>query len=265
MRIMRIKFFKMHGSGNDFVVIDNRIIKLRFEPELIRAICERHKGIGADGVLLLEKGDLSYYRMRYYNSDGGEVDMCGNGARCIGYFVYLADGISNFPLQTNAGIIEIKVVSDYMVQVELPRPESVRTNFKIDGYSGEYHFVIIGVPHLVKFVEKVELVDVIGEGRTLRYKFMPGGTNVDFVEVIDKQTIRLRTYERGVEDETLSCGTGAVASAFISALLNLVNPPVKVVVNYPEPLNISFGEGLMKPKLTGPVRLSFTGEIEIPF
>lgn len=261
---MRVKFFKMHGSGNDFVLIDNRITKIEIRAHTVRWLCDRKIGIGADGLLLVESGVHKMYRMRYFNADGGEVDMCGNGARCVGYFIYLADGKRAFTLETRAGFVEVEIIKDGFVRVGMPEPTSVRSDIEVPGYDGRFHFVVVGVPHLIKFVDNIDSVDVSGLGCQLRHSFIEGGTNVDFVRVVNESSIRVRTYERGVESETLSCGTGATASAYIASLLGLVKPPVRVIVNYPEALEIDFGRELRHPKLTGPATVSFTGEIDLP-
>jgi len=259
----RLRFVKMHGSGNDFVVIDNRLVGLKLAPLSIERLCRRPEGIGADGLLLLEKGDLVHYRMRYFNADGGEVEMCGNGARCIGYFIYILEGKKSFPLQTGAGLIEVEIVGENYVKISMPEPEDFRLNFSLPNLEGVYNFVIVGVPHLVIFTDKLDSLDIVTLARPLRYSFIEGGTNVDFVEIVDPNTLRIRTYERGVEDETLSCGTGATASALIAGKLGFVNSPVKVLVRYPEPLTITFNSDFSHPALSGPVSVSFVGEIEI--
>ena len=208
----KIKFTKMVASGNDFIITEVRNLS-----ELARQICDRKYGIGADGLLQLEKSKKSDIRMRIFNADGSEAEMCGNGARCAALYL----GKKKVSLETKAGIIKSEVNKDN-VKIKLTEPKSIKLDIpiKLGSRILKANFADTGVPHAVIFVEGLERIDVTGLGRAIRYhkQFSPKGANVNFVEIISKDLIKIRTYERGVEDETLACGTGSVASAIISSI-----------------------------------------------
>jgi diaminopimelate epimerase len=218
----KIKFTKMVASGNDFVVIN---YNLRFTNyglrSLAKLICDRKYGVGADGLLVLEKSRIADIKMRIFNPDGSEPSMCGNGARCVALYLSQSHKVTKSPvkIETRAGIINSAVKGEN-VKIKLTDPKNIKLNIpiKINNRPLRVNFINTGVPHTVIFVEGLDKIDVANIGRQIRYhpKFKPAGTNVDFVEVLGKNSIRLRTYERGVEDETLACGTGAVASALIT-------------------------------------------------
>lgn len=241
-----IEFFKMSGSGNDFILIDNRNQSLAVGNliEFVRKICERKVSVGADGMILIENSDCADFRWRYFNADGSEVDMCGNGGRCAARFAFIK-GMAGEELsfETRAGIIDAKVKGD-VVKLRLTDPHDIKIDFPIfvDEKPMEVSFINTGVPHVVHFVGNLDAFDVFQIGRKIRYHqvFQPGGTNANFMEVIDRHTISIRTYERGVEDETLACGTGAVGSALISSQKGLVESPVDVRVKGGETLKIYF-------------------------
>jgi len=215
----KIKFVKMVASGNDFVVIDGSHPGGRqaSQQELAKKICDRKFGVGADGLLVLEKSKIADVRMRIFNADGSEAEMCGNGARCIALYM----GRKSVDIETKAGIIEAKVNLN-KVRIKLTDPRDMKFDIpvKINARDLKVNFVDTGVPHAVVFVEGLDKINVSELGRLLRYheKFAPRGTNVNFVEALDKSSFKIRTYERGVEDETLACGTGTVASTLIFAL-----------------------------------------------
>ena len=207
-----VPFIKMVASGNDFVVIDERHASRVMRYALTaKKICDRKYGIGADGMLVLGKSKRADIRMRIFNADGSEAEMCGNGARCVAYYMNAKRTTHNAKLkiETRAGIIESRV-SGQDVQIRLTDPKNVRLNIpiKVNGRSIKVNFINTGVPHAVIFVEGLGKIDVAAIGRQVRYhrRFAPAGTNVDFVEVISNARIKVRTYERGVEDETLACG-----------------------------------------------------------
>ncbi len=231
----------MNGAGNDFIVIDNRdgILDSFDIKNFVKSVCRRRKSVGADGLMTLENSIKADFRMRYFNSDGSEGEMCGNGARCIAKFAYLlgaANGRMKF--ETMSGMHEALVLGD---EVRVMFPELDLNTFKLNqkhdfGFGNiEYHFATVGVPHAVIYRNDIELMndDLLKDfGRKIRYALdvFPKGTNVNFVKVSGEDKIIVRTYERGVEDETLACGTGSIASSVISSLLVGVNQPVKVKV-----------------------------------
>lgn len=217
----RIDFIKIVASGNDFVIIENRLPFTIYRlPNLAKKICDRKYGIGADGLLVLERSKIADIKMRIFNPDGSEPKMCGNGARCI--VLYAKSKIQNpksqIKIETKAGVIETKVNGEN-VKIKLTSPKDLRLNLPIKVNQRILHinFINTGVPHTVIFVEGLERIDVVTLGRQIRYhrKFRPQGTNVDFIQILNNNSIKMRTYERGVENETLACGTGAVASALV--------------------------------------------------
>lgn len=239
-----IRFAKFSGAGNDFIMIDNRDGAFPASRELIAAMCARRFSIGADGLILVEPSTKAAVRMRYYNSDGGEAEMCGNGARC---FVAFAQelGIPAEPL-----VFETmeRVLSAWMdggnVTVEMGEVADTRlyVGFDVDGVEYQGHFTNTGVPHVVLFVADLDGTDVQGHGRAIRFHeaFQPAGANVNFVHVRADRGLKMRTYERGVEGETLACGTGVVAAAVIAHLVAGCEPPVEVRVRSGDVLTVDF-------------------------
>jgi diaminopimelate epimerase len=266
-----LRFTKMNGAGNDFVMIDNRAGEVQLQSEQIMRICDRHRGVGADGVLLLEKGSNGAdFRMRYYNRDGGEAEMCGNGARCFARF---ANKVANTPekisFQTPAGLIRGELHGE-LVTLQMSEPKDLRLDLDVaaDGAKEHVHFINSGVPHVVVPVTKIEDVDVRKRGEALRRhrEFSPAGANVNFIEKRGPKKISIRTYERGVEDETLACGTGVVASALIFAATENVDGPISITVRSGSELSVDFkraGDEFTNVTLTGPAEFAFEGEIEI--
>ncbi|VVM07775.1 diaminopimelate epimerase [Methylacidimicrobium cyclopophantes] len=270
---MKIQFTKMTGAGNDFVLVDNRDGRLRLRPDQIARLCDRHFGIGADGMLVAETdAKEDRIRMRYYNSDGGEASLCGNGARCFARFLQpLLPGSEGDPLifLTGAGIVKASFLGEE-VSISMPDPESARLRRLVTTRHGplEVHWIHTGVPHLVVFVRDVERIDVEELGRELRWlpDFAPEGANADFVEVKGPDRIAVRTYERGVEGETLACGTGVTASALVAHLAKGLPSPVSVLVRSGESLRVGFeraGDGFRRVWLQGPATKVFTGEMEV--
>lgn len=265
-----IEFFKMSGSGNDFILIDNRDHSLPVEnlPEFVRTVCERKVSVGADGLIIIEKSEACDFRWRFFNADGSEVGMCGNGGRCAARFAYIK-GIAGEKLsfETPAGIIDAEIKDD-IVRLKLTDPYNLQVNLSIpvEERPLEISQINTGVPHVVHFVNNLDQYDVFHIGRIIRYhpQYQPEGTNANFVEVIDKNTIRVRTYERGVEDETLACGTGAVASALISSWKGLIESPVNVRVRSGEILKIYFHKtdhGFEDIYLEGKAKVVYEGRI----
>ena len=267
-----LPFVKMSGAGNDFVVIDNRNMQHVLSTEEIGWLCDRHFGIGADGLLAVEPSDDSRadYRMRYYNSDGGEAEMCGNGARCFARFVqsYRRAEAQRVKFTTPAGIITGEYVGED-VRINLTEPTETRVNQRADFGWGEieYHFMNTGVPHAVVYVSDAEEVDIVTQGRAIRRSpIFPRGTNVNFVQIVDAGNLIVRTYERGVEDETLACGTGVVASALLTALVTGRELPLRLKVRSGDVLAVNArreGDIFYDVTLTGPAIEVFSGEIKL--
>jgi len=266
-----LRFTKMNGAGNDFVLLDNLAGDLRLSREQIARVCDRHRGVGADGILLLEQPtNGADFRMRYYNADGGEAEMCGNGARCFARFANRTAGpLERVSFETPAGLIGAELRGD-LVRLEMSQPNDLRLNLKVP--VGEKtcaaHYVDSGVPHVVVPVEKIEEIDVRSLGSALRHHsmFAPRGANANFSEQRGPRMIAIRTYERGVEDETLACGTGVVASALIFAATNESDGPIDVLVRGGDTLQVDFkraGDQFSHVTLTGPADFVFDGTIEI--
>jgi len=223
----KIKFAKLVGAGNDFVLIDNRVDKITSPAQLRKLACEmcdRKFGVGADGLLVLENSKSADLKMRIFNADGSQAQMCGNGVRCFAFYFSSAElkkKKSSLVLETLAGKVKAHVNGDN-IRINLTQPKDLKLgiSLKVRGRIIKVNFIDTGVPHAVIFVEGLEQIDVKNLGREIRYHnyFAPAGTNVNFVEVINFDTIKVRTYERGVEDETLACGTGVAAAALITAL-----------------------------------------------
>lgn len=227
---MIIPFTKMHGAGNDFIMIDDRGLTFPVEDrEFIAEIASRRTGIGCDGILLLQPSETADFRMRFINPDGSEVDMCGNGARCIARLAHdLRICGQNMTIETGAGMVKAEVLGD-LVCLDLTEPTGLQLDIPI-GESWTVDFINTGVEHAVVWVDDLGEVDVAQYGRMIREHdfFAPGGTNVNFAEVEDDGLISVRTYERGVEAETLACGTGAVAVGLLAAESGWVKLPVTV-------------------------------------
>jgi len=269
---MQIAFTKMNGAGNDFILIDNREQAIELSSKQIERLCDRHRGIGADGLLLLEPNTSGSadWTWRFYNSDGGSADMCGNGARCFGAFVRkLTKKDTSITFETLAGIIDASF-DDSLVTVTLtpPGPLEVDQAIEVNGSQLTSHSLNTGVPHAVVFVDDADQAMVKEQGRAIREhsQFAPAGTNVNFVQVLRPDLIRVRTYERGVEGETLACGTGVSAAAMITSHIQKTKPPISVQVQGGDVLTVDFQtseSGFTHVKLTGPAEFVYTGEIEI--
>lgn len=269
----KIEFTKIVASGNDFVVVDNSRSSIKNNLKLFaKNTCDRKFGIGADGLLLVEKSKKADFKMRIFNPDGSEAEMCGNGARAISLFAFenkIAKTTMSF--ETKAGIIEAKVLNKNCVKIKTKPPKNIKLDIlvKINKKPICINFIDTGVPHAVIFVSGLEKIDVFGIGRLIRNhpKFMPRGTNVDFIEVFNKNSLKIRTYERGVEDETLACGTGSVAGAIIfvikSGALDLSK--INVITRSRETLKVSFdrcGNEFSNVWLEGKVKKVFQGNFK---
>jgi diaminopimelate epimerase len=266
-----LRFIKMNGAGNDFVMLDNRGGELRLAPDQIARICDRHRGVGADGILILEPAaNGADFRMRYYNADGGEAEMCGNGARCFArYANRLAGPMEKLSFETPAGVIGAELQGD-LVRLAMSEPKDLRLGITIPLPDRQVaaHFVNSGVPHVVVPVDGLENVDVRGLGSAIRRHdlFAPKGANVNFLKERGPRQIAIRTYERGVEDETLACGTGVVASALIFAALKKTDGPIAVLVRGGSELEVDFvreDEQFKNVTLKGPAEFVFEGAIDL--
>lgn len=262
---MRLPFIKLSASGNDFILIDNRNKGLdidRFLP-MIPSICKRGLSVGADGVILLAESDDADIDWTYFNSDGSSAKFCINGILSSAIacsFLGLKD--SSVTFATPCGIIKTEI-KNKRVRICLPAPVNIHLNqeLSIDGKPINVHCINTGVPHTVIFTDRLNDIPILEIGERIRNnaRFLPDGTNVDFVKVETKSEIRIRTYERGVEGETLSCGTGAYASATVATLLGLLSSPVKVNTR-----GGYFTIDTIKNSLEGTARVIYTGELQDP-
>lgn len=255
-----MEFYKYHGTGNDFILIDNRQNMVHLTNEQVAALCHRRFGIGADGLMLLDHADGYDFRMVYYNSDGGESTMCGNGGRCITAFArhlgIIKDKAKFLAIdgEHTATIFEDGLISLHMQDV---------TGMQV---AGSHVILNTGSPHYVQWVDDAAGTDVFNKGKSIRYSndFMPGGINVNFVQVTGENRLKVRTYERGVEDETMSCGTGVTAAA-IAATGSSTGIFVTHIETPGGHLEVSFnkitGNTATDVVLTGPAVLVFKGEI----
>ncbi len=229
-----MEFYKLVASGNDFILVEARKMKrlgLSYR-RLAKEVCRRKFGIGADGLLVIEPSKKALFKMRIFNPDGTEAEMCGNGARCTSLWAKLKLKTENsISFETKAGVIHTKVSSinsqasrkkpQAQIKIKMVKPFDLKLGLpiKILGRKIKVNYINTGVPHTVVFVEGLDKIDVEGIGRPIRFhrRFSPAGANVDFVEVLAKDYIKIRTYERGLEGESLACGTGAVAGAIITS------------------------------------------------
>lgn len=261
---MKIPFMKMSGSGNDFILIDHRkpLIDVDQMAEFARKVCRRRTSVGADGLIFVEHSEKADFKWQFFNADGSVAEMCGNGGRCAARFAHLK-GITGASLtfETLAGILSAQV-NGKRVNLEMTKPHSLHLDesLVIDGEPHALSSVNTGVPHAILFVNDVETIDVVRLGRSIRNHphFAPAGTNVNFVHWGKGSELSVRTYERGVEDETLACGTGTVASALIAAFKNMVKSPVSVKTRGGEVLTVHFEIEDREVK-----RVFFEGEVHI--
>ena len=249
-------FYKYQGTGNDFVMIDNRDGQFPVSQTYIEHLCHRRFGIGADGLILLQNDPDYDFRMVYFNADGREGSMCGNGGRCTVRFAEdlgIFSGSTSFiavdgehEASANTGVISLKMGEVHSLEQH-----------------DDYDFMNTGSPHYVRYVSDIKNFDVFNEGKKVRYSdewVKRGGTNVNFVEVLDNETIYVRTYERGVEDETYSCGTGVTASALSAYLKHGMQSPVKIITNGGS-LQVSFDKNFENVYLIGPAVKVFDGKL----
>jgi diaminopimelate epimerase len=265
-----ISFYKMSGSGNDFIIIDNRsrVIDDTQLPALIRNACRRKMSVGADGLILIEPSDTADFRWRFFNSDGSRAEMCGNGARCAARFA-VENGIAGESLafETDVGLVTGQVKGS-RVKVKMPDPTDLRLNESISLANGPLTVSRIntGVPHAVIMADAIADIDVFHVGREIRNHkaFAPAGTNVNFICRQNQGHLAIRTYERGVEDETLACGTGSIASALIASCKLEWPTPIDLMTRSGEVLRIYFnksGSVFDNVYLEGDVRIIYTARL----
>ncbi len=266
----KVTFFKMSGSGNDFMIIDNRkkVLDDTHIADFIARVCRRKMSVGSDGLILIEDAQGVDFKWRFYNSDGSIAEMCGNGALCAARFAYV-NGIAgpDMSFQTDVGIVSAQVKSK-LVKVNMPAPTDLSMDYSIELENGPLVVSSIntGVPHVVITVDNIDDAEVFKLGREIRYNegFAPAGTNVNFICSQPGDRIAVRTYERGVEDETLACGTGAIAGAIVSSIKLDKKSPVDVITRSGEHLFIYFNARKGRFDniyLEGDARIIYKGEL----
>lgn len=269
-----ISFAKMSGAGNDFIIINkSQIPNVVLTNSVISQLCDRRKGIGADGIIIIKNIQGYDFAMDYYNADGSSGTLCGNGARCAIKFAN-DTGITNsdsVSFLSNEDEFSGELLANGLIKFNLQTPKVIDENIMINvggsNVSGSY--VDTGSPHVVLIVDDLNLQPVIEIGKEIRYNpaFAPGGTNVNFIKFINGK-IHIRTYERGVENETLACGTGAVAAAIIGFRKFEIQPPILLITKGGDELIVNFntdGSKFSNVSLTGPAKKIYNGEIEINF
>jgi diaminopimelate epimerase len=270
MQNTAIQFYKMSGSGNDFILIDNRsgIVDPDHLGPFVASVCRRKHSVGADGLILLENSEHADFRWRFFNADGGEVEMCGNGGRCAARLAYLR-GIAGpgLTFETRAGIIQAQV-NGQRVKLEMPNPTLPEIDYplNVEGETLTVSSITVGVPHVVVWVTDPETAPVLQLGRAIRYheRYAPAGTNANFVKQLENGAFVIRTYERGVEDETLACGTGSVAAGLIAAAKGMSASPAALHTRGGERLDIYFEQsehGFKNVFLEGDTRLIYEGKL----
>jgi len=285
----------MHGAGNDFILIDDRAGRFPVsDHRWIKQICSPHKGVGAEGLILLQSSGEASFFMRFFNPDGSEAGMCGNGLRCAARLAYdLEIAEQEMAIKTQAGILKAAIMENG-VRVAMPLSSATRLNFPVQvagealrgklrgfaysavvkpmatkGQSIMCSFVNTGVPHVVVETDNLEAVDLQNIGPLLRRHkdFAPQGANVDYMKISGAHSLSVRTYERGVEGETLACGTGITACAIVAVLNNKLMPPVQVTCRHGDTLEVDFkrsGDNVENITLLGPAEHVFQGEISYP-
>jgi len=269
----------MTGAGNDFVVVDNRSGAVADPSEFARKVCDRRFGIGADGILLLENADHADFTMKYFNADGSNAGMCGNGGRCLAKFAFDIGAVKSerFRFEAFGHIYEAQRLDADKYTLHMKDATSIRISESVSLVDGSVivaHYINTGTDHGVVFMAEnsglgpIKSVDIVRIGREMRHHpvYQPLGANINFVEVLSDGEISIRTYERGVEDETLACGTGSVASGILSSIRYSVNSPVTVNVRSGLQLTVSFERtesGYRNIHLAGPAATVFHGEINL--
>lgn len=268
-----IPFAKMSGTGNDFIIIDHRrpLVPEDAQAEFVSRVCRRMFSVGADGLIFIEESDKADFSWRFYNANGSVAEMCGNGARCAARFAYAKQiAGKKMSFETLAGIIEAEVLGDGdEVSLRMTAPFDFRTGLQVTlgGEDRTLSFMNSGVPHAVLFLDEGMEIPVKEWGHQIRFHdfFQPAGANANFVQPLADGGIRVRTYERGVEDETMACGTGAVASAIFAGLEGVAASPVEVLTSGGDRLTILFdlkeGPSAENVFLHGPARIIYEGQL----
>jgi diaminopimelate epimerase len=259
-----VKFCKMSGAGNDFIFINNtnNEYDLSFLKDIVYKLCARRLSIGADGLVILNNSNDADFSWLFYNADGTAAEMCGNAARCAARFAYINNiAGKKMSFKTLAGIINAEILDKDAVKVEMTEPSNIELDIDIPLENGDLKgsFINTGVPHVVIKTDKIEDIDLISVGKLIRYHkiFAPAGTNVDFYSQVDRHTIKMRTYERGVEGETLACGTGALSVAIIAKEKGFVSYPVKIATGSSKVITVSEYSG--KYFIEGEARIIYNG------
>jgi diaminopimelate epimerase len=267
---MKIPFWKMHGASNDFILVDDR--KKTFpvsNRKWIASMACRRTGVGCEGVILVQPSRKADFRMRFFNPDGSEVEMCGNGARCVARLAHdIKAAPAKMTIDTVAGLLRAEIKGKNVCLWMTP-PKNWRLNRTLEaaGKTLKYGFVNTGVPHAVIEIKDLDGCDVRKLGAAIRYHgdFSPAGTNANFIHVVNPGSIKIRTYERGVEGETLACGTGITAGAIVAARMGKVKPPVKVIAASGDVLIVDFkltSDDAENVTLLGPAVHVFQGVLE---
>lgn len=278
MQAIKIPFTKMSGAGNDFVVVDNRREIVKDNPSTFaQVVSERRRGIGSDGVLIIEKSTKGDFLMSYYNADGSFGGFCGNGGRCVARYAFLHGITSARPVFEALGHLYRAEVGGSRVRLEMmePKDEKLRVALQCDGKALRLHQLNTGAPHVVIFLDEnqelgsasLSSFDVQRLGREIRYNpyFGTEGTNVNFSAVNDDGSLSIRTYERGVEGETLACGTGSVACALIANRVKGLGSPLMIIPKSKEPLTVTFlkeKDSYKEVYLEGNAEIVFSGELK---
>ncbi len=274
----QLDFIKMTGAGNDFVIVDNitQLYHLTWAG-ITPGICDRKYGIGADGLIVIEPSRDADFRMLYYNADGSYGGMCGNGGRCAAAYIMSRRGTQRVRFEALDYIYQAEK-SDCLIRLKMKDPKGFKPDVNVE-YKGDVlpvAFIDTGAPHAIVFTDRIgesirkeiDEAGILSAGRTIRSapQFAPDGTNTDFLMINRDKTVSMRTYERGVEDETLACGTGAVASAVVASLQHGLKPPVTIVTRSREHLIVDFritGDTVTDVSLTGPAVEVFSGKIDL--
>jgi diaminopimelate epimerase len=270
---MDIPFWKMHGAGNDFILVDDRGLTFpAADRAWLRRLCARRDGVGAEGVILLQPSTRAHVRMRFFNPDGSDAALCGNGARCVARLAHdLGAAPAALRLETDAGEVAARVSGD-TVRLDLPDPSGIRLGVPLDVPGAgrlAVDLVCVGVPHAVVWVTDPDALDIAALGGAIRHHpaLAPEGANADFAAAAPDGTVRVRTYERGVEAETLACGTGMAACAVAAALGGRAAPPVRLRCRHGETLTVDMKaeQGRVRDlTLEGPAVHVFRGVLEYP-